>query len=99
MARHPHVVPGQHHDRDEKDRRVEDFLANPGQGLANCARKRRDKRRADDTRQHAQRYGEPAAGETLRHRQNDADNEPGLDDLTKNNNERAKHRCSLPVFR
>ena len=33
----------------------------------------------------------------LRHRQHDADDEPRLDDFTKNNNERAKHRRSLSV--
>ncbi len=49
MARHPDIVPGQHDDRDEKDRRVEYFLADPCQGLADRARKRRDERGADNT--------------------------------------------------
>ena len=36
-----------------------------------------------------------AIGEALRHRQHDADNEAGFNDLAKDNNQRAKHRRSL----
>ena len=75
MARHPDVVPGQHHDGDEEDRGVEDFLADPRQGLADRARKGGHERRADHAGQDARRDREPAAGEPFRHRQHDADDQ------------------------
>ena len=95
MARHPDVVPGQHHDGDDEDRGVEDFLADPRQGFADRAGKGGHERRADQPRQDARPDGEPAARKPPRYREHDADDQPGLDDLAKDDDERAEHRGSL----
>ena len=47
MARHPDIVPGQHHHGDQEDRGVEYLLTNARQSLANRAGKGCNERRAD----------------------------------------------------
>ena len=82
MARHPHIVPGEHDDSDEQDGGVEQLLASAFEQGAELTGEGRDHGRASNAAKHAIGDPEAAAGDTLGRG----------DDLAEDDEERGKHR-------
>ena len=95
MARHPDIVPGEHCHREKQDARIEEFLARAFEQRGNLACEGSDETSARDASDYAVADPEAPARHALGCGEHDADDEPGLDDLAKNDQKRSKH-SSLP---
>src|SRR5262249_28667687 len=91
VPRHPGVVPHQHHDRDRQDRGVEQFLTGALEHLRDRAREGRDQASAEHAARDAERDPAAAPDDTLRCGHHDADDQPGLENFTKDDDECAEH--------
>jgi hypothetical protein len=91
VARHPDIVPGQHHHRDRQDERIEQFLPHAGEQVRQSPGKGRD----DAGRQHARKHAAADPKIALRHRarnsEHDADDQAGFEHFAENDDQRGDH--------
>ena len=83
MPRHPSVVPHQHDDSDTKHAGIEKFLACALKRFRNGAGEHGNDGGAEHAGPDADHYPAAAVGNTARCRHDNADNETGFDDFTK----------------
>jgi hypothetical protein len=98
VARHPDVVPAEHSDREEQNHRVQQFLTDPGGGRGDLGGEQGYEAGADDASRQTGRDPEPAARCAGARCQDDADDQRGLEYLTKYDNGCPEHRDRLPYF-
>jgi hypothetical protein len=91
VARHPDIVPDQHHDRDREDSGVEQFLAYALEGVGDGVDESADQAGAHDADRDARPDIAAASRDAARHRHRDADNDAGLDDFAEDDDQCAEH--------
>ena len=95
VARHPDIVPGEHHDGERQDRGVEHFLPHAGEQVRQGAGKGRDHAGRENAGEHA--AGDPliAMRHRARDREHDADDQAGLEDFTEYDDQCGNHGVFL----
>src|SRR5690242_16013329 len=91
MPRHPNIVPGQHHHGKTENAGVENFLASAAEELRKSAGKERDYASPQDTGADAAADPQCSAGNAGGYGHHDADDQAGLKDLAKNDDECCEH--------
>lgn len=91
MMRHPDIVPGQHHHGDAQNGCVEQLLPHARKKLRERARERRDDAGGKHARQHPAADPAIAIGNRAGHREHDADDQAGFEDLAKDDDECCQH--------
>ncbi len=98
MARHPGIVPHQHHHGGAQHAGIEQLLARAFEGARNALREQRDDAGAECAEPDAETDPGAAVGHAPGRGHHDADDQTGLDGLAKNDDECAEH-AAIPRSR
>ena len=91
VPRHPDIMPAEHQHREAENAGVEQFLAVAAEQLRQSASKQRHQAGAKHAGRDAAGDPTPAARHARGHRHDDADDQSGLENLTKDDQKRRKH--------
>ena len=98
MLGHPDIVPGQHDNGEREHRGVEHFLPGAGERLGDQAGEQGDDTGTENTGRDAAKHIAQPMRHRLGHGEDDADDKPGFDNFTKDDDEGSDHNVPLSAI-